>query len=140
MKIKLLKGYKYELMQPNISVPVSLPCDILVNHSYISLHNGLLTVYQGYCWDGATGVPDNIDNLRASLFHDALYQLMRLGLLDRKHRDVADRLFQKICLEDGMSKNWADLMYKGLKAFGEGSTKPQKHPKGDVIEILTRKG
>jgi len=108
---------------------------VSANHPYIKLENGDLTVAKYYSWDGASGVPDNPDNMRASCLHDALYQLMRLGLLDRKYKDVADQLFRRICLQDGMKKNWADFMYDMLRDFGDGATKPDKHPKGEIIEI-----
>ena len=121
-------------MEP-LRVAVPGLAGIVIGHPYMKLSSGFLTIRKGYAWDGASGVPDNPDNMRASLFHDALYQLMRLGLLDRKYKDVADRLFRQICLQDGMKKNWADFMYNGLKALGEGATKPDKHPKGTIIEI-----
>ena len=39
-----------------------------------------------------------------SLLHDALYQLMREGLLDHTlHREAADRILQSLCREDGMT-------------------------------------
>jgi hypothetical protein len=137
MKIIKLKGYKYELAE---TMTVHVP-DIVINTRYVTVpyitlfYDGTLKIYAGYHWDGASGIPDNPDNMRASLFHDALYQLMRKGLLDRKYKDVADKLFRDICIIDGMSKNWADFIYDGLKKFGDAATKPNKHPKGQVIEI-----
>ena len=68
-------------------------------------------------------------------YHDALYELMRLGLLDRKYRDVADRLLRRVCIEHDMDPFWADQFYNFVHALGEGRTFPDKHPKGQIIEI-----
>lgn len=136
MKYINLKNFKYQLAE-SISVFVADLADLCINgHSYIKLENGgWLTVLDGYCWDGATGAPNNPDNMRASLFHDALYELMQQGLLDRKYRDVADRLLEKLCIEDGMSRFWADQFYSFVHAFGQSHILPDKTPKGQIIEI-----
>lgn len=134
MKYRELKGWKYELVEP-LSVAVPELRDISVEQPYIKLSDGILKVEAGYAWDGATGVPDNPDNMRGSLFHDALYQLIREGLLDRKYKNFADALLRQICLEDGMGKFWADFIYKGVQMFGKGAVLPRKRPKGQIIEI-----
>ena len=47
--------------------------------------------------DGPSGPAIDTKNfMRASLVHDALYQLMRLGTLDKSRRQYADRLLQTI--------------------------------------------
>jgi hypothetical protein len=134
IKYRKLKGWKYELMEPVKIRVLGLP-EIDIEHPYIILSGGLLIIRQGYAWDGASGVPDNPDNMRASAVHDALYQLMRLGLLDRKHKNYADKLLRQICIEDGMNAFWADIIFNGVQAFGSGAIKPDKHPKGEVVEI-----
>ncbi len=131
-----LKNKKYELVK-SIGVYIPELKDVQIDtsiHPYIYLKDGNLLVKAGYHWDGATCVPANRDNLRASLFHDALYELMQLGLLDRKYRDVADRMFRKICIEDGMSEFWADRFYEAVKMFGESHTLPNKE-NYEIIEI-----
>ena len=134
MKYRKLEGWKYQLMAKKSVIVAGLEA-VNADYPYIKLKNGCLTVAKYYSWDGATGVPDNPDNMRASLFHDALYQLMQLGLLDRKYRDVADQLLRSLCLEDGMDKFWADQFYNFVHAFGEAHTLPPKKPNGEVIEI-----
>jgi len=80
-------------------------------------------------------VPDNPDNMEGTFFHDGFYKLIKLGLLDRKYRDVADQLLRKICLKKGMDKFWADQFYNFVHKFGESHTFPDKHPTGQIIEI-----
>lgn len=81
--------------------------------------DGLLVISPGYAWDGPSGpVLDVKSFMRASLVHDALYQLLRDRLLPMKHRKAADRLMRKICLQDGMSPVLADIAYQGVDTFG----------------------
>ncbi|HPS54033.1 MAG TPA: hypothetical protein PLP05_00400 [Sedimentisphaerales bacterium] len=130
-----LKGKKYQLAESMmVFIPELKDLPMIKHLPFIKMNKGWLMVMAGYMWDGATGVPANPDNMRASLFHDALYELMQLGLLDRKYRDVADQLLRKICLEDGMEKAWADVFYGVVHALGESHTFPQKQSNG-VIEI-----
>jgi len=133
MKYRKLNGWKYELMEP-LTIDVPGLRGITIYHPFIKIINGTLEVYDEYAWDGATGIPDNPDNMESSCFHDALYQLMREGLLDRKYKDVADRLFRDVSIAHGMPKNWADFFYDILKSI-DGHVKPDKHPKGETVEI-----
>ena len=70
---------------------------------------GALTCFKGYCWDGPSGPTfDTAATMRASLFHDALYQLMRERKLHVKlHRRVADELLRNVMVEDGAWR-WRD--------------------------------
>lgn len=131
IKYKELKNYKYELVENyEIETGLELAClDIFEpgsEYPYISLTaKGKLTVYEGYAWDGASGIAVDTQNfMRGSLVHDAFYQLMRQGKLDLKHRDFADRLLQKICKEDGMNSFRAGNVYYAVKLFGESSARP----------------
>ena len=134
MKYFKLEGKKYQLAEAR-SVYVPELLDLYIDsHRFIKLKYGWLTLLEGFQWDGATGVPDGPDNMDGSAYHDALYELMRLGLLDRKYRDVADQLLRKICLKKGMDKFWADQFYNFVHALGESRTFPDKHPKGQIIE------
>ena len=59
--------------------------------------------------------------MRGSLVHDALYQLMREGLLDLGWRETADQELRRVCLEDGMSAIRAWWVYKAVRFGGESS-------------------
>ena len=68
--------------------------------------------------------------MRASLVHDALYQLMRNNdLKTRTYRKAADQEFKRLCLEDGVSKYWAYIYYKGLRKFGKPAASPKNKKK-----------
>jgi hypothetical protein len=98
-----LKNYKYELLETySHDVGILPPEDIITR--YVSLlRTGILVVSERYAWDGPSGPTwDTKDTLRASLVHDALYQLMSMGLIDhRQYRTRADQLLRDIMLEDG---------------------------------------
>ena len=129
-----LKGYKYQLVKA-YPLPIKIRPNRLINTGFIKLTmGGILTIKSGYAWDGASGAPDTKNIMRASLVHDALYQLMRQKDLDHlKDRKPADELLRDICIEDGMSKRRADLVYRAVRIFGLKSAKPRKKPKNKII-------
>jgi hypothetical protein len=139
MKYQELKGYKYELVE-SLTTQTGIYDASTTLYSggvyYATLSpDGFLTIHWGYQWDGMSGVGDSKQSMRASLVHDVLYQMMRAELLDRKYKDVADRLFEKILIEDGASKLNAWICYQGVKMFGKKSTYPEKKRRGKIIEI-----
>ena len=76
---------------------------------YYTLTPDCLTVKEDYAWDGASGPGmDTRNSMRASLVHDALYQVCRtygndMGSANWKTlRKVADWEFRRILKEDGM--------------------------------------
>lgn len=93
---------------------------------------GKLKIYSNYAWDGATGIPDSRRNMFASLVHDALYQIMRecykldhsqIGIIDRKvFRKKVDKLYEKLCLKNGVSKFFASLAYAGIRLLAKQAT------------------
>lgn len=117
--IKYTRGYKYQLVE-NYECYVSIKLPVAVNSEFITLwEDGKIQVRDGYAWDGPSGPTIDTKNfMRGSLVHDALYQLMREGLLPRTYRDVVDRLLQTMCYEDGMSRLRAWAVYQGVKFGG----------------------
>ena len=85
------KGYKYQLATDEC-FETSFRSDIDIHTPrIILLGTGQLIVREGYAWDGASGpVIDRKTNMVASCGHDALYQLMRMGMLDSKMYSIAD--------------------------------------------------
>lgn len=61
--------------------------------------DGRLMISKGYAWDGASGPAINTRSfVRPSLVHDALYQLIRLGIVT--DRLAADKLLGTMLRED----------------------------------------
>jgi hypothetical protein len=119
--------YKYQLAEDyQMTIPIRPAVDIVTQ--FIDLNTaGRLTVKSGYAWDGPSEpVIDTDENLRASLVHDALYQLMRnLLLSSRTQRKTADELFRDICKKDGVSRFRANVYFHALRRFGRPATNPQ---------------
>ncbi|WP_372882867.1 DUF1353 domain-containing protein [Psychromonas sp.] len=119
--------YKYQLAS-SYKIDIPIKPNSAIKTDFIDLDtNGNLLVKEGYAWDGPSGpVIDTDQNMRASLVHDALYQLMRLEQLSsRTHRKAADQLFKDICKEDGVSNLRASGYYKALRRFGKPAASPQ---------------
>ena len=124
-------GYKYQLV-------ASYTCSISIigqqaESEFIALaSDGTLIVRRGYAWDGPSGPTVDTPNfMRGSLVHDALYQLMREGLLSTEFRSAADLILRDICREDGMSAARAWWVYHGVRLGGGpaaalGSSRPVK--------------
>lgn len=140
MKYRKLGRYKYQL-ESNYTVPIleewgralsETPWRFGISiEGFVYLREGSLTIISGYSWDGTSGLPELFDNRiealrRGSLVHDALYQLMREKHLDyRNDREMADKLMQQICLEDGLHPALAWLIYTVLRRFGEFAARPK---------------
>ena len=85
---------------------------------------------------------DTSNSKRASLVHDALYQLMREGILGRDRRKDADDLLLRICLADGMAYLRAGWIYWAVRLFGarhaSGRQNRVSAPQGWTTECLIR--
>lgn len=113
-------GYKYQLTE---TYAHSLPAEFrglpLVIYGYLETvpQFNMIRVKAGYAWDGPSGPTIDTKNfMRGSLVHDALYQLMREGHLNKaKYRVLADKELYRICREDGMSFIRANVVYYGVR-------------------------
>lgn len=86
--------------------------------------SGALVIHAGYTWDGPSGPAlDTASFMRASLVHDALYELMRLGQVPQSARKAADQEMRRIQAEDGMSwpRRW--WTYWGVRLFAGGAAR-----------------
>jgi hypothetical protein len=111
--------YKYITRKPITFIVF----DDLANHnattSHISLFDGQLHIRAGYAWDGASGPTiDTKAMIKASLLHDALYQLIRAHRLPLTLREECDNIFHWYLRKFGMSKFRAWYVRKGVRWFG----------------------
>lgn len=123
--MKYRKGYLYQLAEDETFQTDITPSTILRTR-WIQLNpSGQLMIFSGFSWDGPSGPTLNSDNsMRASLAHDALYQLMRMGMLEQGWREEADLLLDRLLKEDGMwaLRRWYWL--KGVRWFAAGAADP----------------
>ena len=129
--MKYQDGYKYQLNVREVFTGTNITPPEAVVTKYISLYpSGLLVVRPGYAWDGPSGPTyDSKNSIRASLAHDALYQLMRMKLVDVGWRTDADILLDSILKQDGMwaARRWYWL--KGVQWFAGGAADPSSRKK-----------
>ena len=131
-----LRRYKYQLMQ-DYTISIDIETEEDIEMSFIVLtSDGKLTIKNRYAWDGPSGPTiDTKSFMRGSLVHDALYQLMRERKLDYlEHREYADNLLKKICLEDGMSKFVPGMF---TKQFASLARKMHGHPQSPKTKSFT---
>ncbi len=118
-------GYKYQLRQ-NYVIETGIEIDEAIETPFLWLNpNGRLKIQRGYAWDGPSGPTiDTRSSMRGSLVHDALYQLMRSGLLGVDRRATIDRLFYLILVEDGMWKWRAGWWHTAVRKVAGMATDP----------------
>ena len=124
--IRYRSGYKYQISDSyshNVGISLAEEVDL----DFLTLDpTGNLVIKQGYAWDGPSGPAlDTSTLMRASLVHDALYQLMRMERLPDSYRDHADDLMRKICIEAGMPTIRAWYTYHAVRWFASGANKPR---------------
>lgn len=122
---KTPKTWKYGLERA-YEVYIGIRPHVDFIHPYYSLTTeGVLTLRAGFRWDGPSGPAiDTKSFMRGSAVHDALYQMIRAQKLPLWQKDAADRLLQRMCLEDGMWKVRAEWVYQSLRLFGSRRTQP----------------
>lgn len=113
------KNYRFIL-----TAPLTLDANIIgraCKTEWVELKkDGTLIIADGYAWDGASGIAINTENsIAGSCGHDALYQLIRLGLLPRTKRLQADRNLRVWLIEDGMLELRAGIWFLAVRLFGE---------------------
>ncbi len=124
--IAYTSGYKYELQQ-NAVIETRIEIDETIETLFLWLNpNGRLKIQRGYAWDGPSGPTiDTRSSMRGSLVHDALYQLMRSGLLGVDRREAADNLMCNIFLEDGMWAWRARAWFRSVRKLAGMSVDPR---------------
>jgi len=126
--IQYRAGYKYQLVQTYIhKLPFPAPV-VALDHEFLAISSdGYLMIKWGYAWDGPSGpTVDTPDSMRGALVHDAGYQLMRDGYLDRDiFKPLFDRLLVSLCAEDGMGPIRRWFWYQAVEDFAFSATQPR---------------
>lgn len=118
--IRYTEGYKFQLEEDYEHQTGITPTSPGGNRFVQITMDGLLLIRAGYAWDGASGPAiDTPTFMRGSLVHDALYQLMRLGVLSKDmDRRRADEILREIVREDGMLVVRTWWVYLGVRTIG----------------------
>jgi len=132
--IKYKKGFKYQLTED-----LHFKTDIIgwnIETEYIILRSdGYLIIKKGYAWDGASGPTiDTKNSMEAGCVHDAVYQLMRMGLLPQGVRVAVDNLLAKITKSKGMWKFRANTWSYMVKKFAASAADPKSLKKVYMVK------
>lgn len=124
--IQYKAGFKYQLCE-RYTVSTGIIPEKRIVTDYIRLElDGCMNIESGYAWDGPSGPALDTKNfMRASLVHDAGYQLMRMRELDQNRRSAVDAEMRKICLEDGMTKIRAWWTWRAVTRLAGGAAAPR---------------
>lgn len=87
------------------------------NRLYIVADGEDFTIKADYAWDGCTHAVDYDWNMRASLFHDAMYQAKKCGF-DTASWWVIDNIFRNIMKQDGATLVQRNTYYYAVRSFG----------------------
>lgn len=128
--MKYRSRYKYQLAEDE-SFQTSIKPVNTIDTTRIRLGvDGVLTVREGYAWDGTSGpCIDRKTNQRGSAGHDALYQLMRMELLDCELWRDADKDFINWIRDDGAWAVTAKVDLFGLKLANGRAARPVNRKK-----------
>ena len=116
-KIEYIKcGGSYQLTR-TFQVQTSFrPKANIITARITMMISGLMTLYDGYCWDGTSGpVIDRKTNMRGGCVHDGCYELMRRGHLPYQDWRAADAEFAKLLKADGAWDITIKIDMLGLK-------------------------
>ncbi len=140
IRFREVKKYKFQLMEScSFNIDLHPEKDIFIpskpGRAFIYLSSGgRLTVFSGYAWNVPGGALVGAASfMRASLVHNALYQLMRRRAISDEYRLYADRLLRKMCREDGLGRIGAWLVYCAVRWFGEPAALPYERKAGGII-------
>ena len=126
-KVTYRSGYKHQNDKLRVYQTDIIPSERLETR-FITLDiDGRLFINGGYAWDGPTGVPAMWGTrwlIRPSLIHDALYQLLRYGLLEPGYRKAADLEFLEACKADAKFKVMGNVAYWAVRKFGKFGADP----------------
>lgn len=91
-----------------------------VRTKYFSIVNGAIEAKKGYQWDGATGIPRIFQSdklIVPSLIHDILCLGVEVQELPIKYRKVADKIFYKLCRDQGISWLVSKILYRAVRRY-----------------------
>jgi hypothetical protein len=123
-QIRYCKGYKYQLRDP-YTCPVKIFPEKNIVTELVRLDaDGLLTIRKYFAWDGCTfPAIDTKTNMRGGLIHDALYYLLRTGMLNQEWRMRADQELYLAMLQDGALPFRAEYYRWAVNTFGDHAAK-----------------
>lgn len=118
-QIKYKSGYKYQLTRKALFATGIT--GFRGGNEWIQIStDGVVAIRSGYAWDGPSGPTfDTKSTMRASLLHDALYQLIIEGVVSVDQRLSADDELYRVLIEDGCWRIRAKAWLLAVNHFGD---------------------
>jgi len=120
-------GYRYAL-QDTCQIQTGLSHDLRCSTTRAYLRDGILTVVDGYAWNGANVIYDRRSVILASLVHDVLVAMVRCGGLPASARPQIDAEFCRQIVAGGGWRWLARLDLLGLRLFSRGAYRRSSEP------------
>ena len=123
--------YKYQLLDPFehvITTPMPSQRFIVARDhegkAWATLRDGILNLRAGYAWNGPDVITDTVNMQRASLVHDAGYQLIAKGLLPKRpFKKVFDHEFKRLMKLDHVPWYRRAYAFVAVRLFGKAEGK-----------------
>jgi len=129
--IKYISGGKHQLVEDQSFQTEIYPTENITT-KFVELNtDGLLTLKEGFFWDGASGPTiDSMSSRRAAAIHDGLYRLAQKKLISGDaNRKKTDRIFYEYLIEDGMWKLRAKIWWRMVRRWASKSYTRRKEVK-----------
>jgi hypothetical protein len=138
-QIEYISGGKHQLIK-DVSFQVDIyPPENIITRFVELTTTGLLTLKEGFFWDGASGpTVDSMSSRRGAAIHDGLYRLAQKGYLKGEaNRRKIDYIFYRYIRYDGMCKARAKVWLRSVRRWASKSYIKRKKvhiaPKGSKI-------
>ena len=135
MKYQKVQGFR---VVEAWSYQTDIATDRTIETQYVDLIEGLLVMKPGFCFEGSIPGPRWFAKLlgfigkkskRGYCGHDAVYDLIKNGLLEPFWKEAADALMHEIHLKDKMSRPAAKIVYRSVVAFADFAIDPANRSK-----------
>ena len=123
--VRILGEHLYEVLSP-ISYETGIAPIRAVDLEFLAISEvGCLTLKPGFQWDGSSGgAVDTANTYKGSGFHDGLYRLSRMGIIDIIWRSRMDEVYREILKAAGMATIRRRFQYRMLRWFGRKNAIP----------------
>ena len=126
MKYQKVQGFRVAVTweyQTQIAV------DRIIRTEWVDLVKGLLIMKQGFCFEPSGPTIKTKSVMQGCCVHDAIYYLIRNGLLEPHWKEPGDDLMKEIHLQDEVNAFRAGYFHWSVINFGDTSIDPRNRKK-----------
>lgn len=120
-QIAFIESDKYLVAKPYNAIAPFKPESTIKTSFCEFLPTGEFTIYAGFLFSASFPAINTFESRRAACVHDAMYELMKKGLLPRSYRQAVDQYFYDNLREDGMNILRAWYWHKAVRIGGDNA-------------------